>query len=311
MHNEQFLWVEKYRPKTLNDCILPKATRTALETFVSKRNIPNLLLSGGPGVGKTTVAKAMLNQLGCSYMMINGSLDRNIGTLRNDIQNYASTVALQGGRKYIILDEADYLNHESTQPALRSFTEEFSQNCGFILTCNFPNRIIPPLRSRFSLIEFTIPKAEKLEIAKDYIKRAVTILAQENVAFEKEALTPFIMQHFPDFRKTLNELQKYAATGNIDVAILAQKNVENFNILIQLLRAKDFSKVVKWMADNKDMDFPSFCRKFYDNANTHFKGQEIPKLILILADYQFKDAFVADKEINALAMLTEVMLGLE
>lgn len=311
MIRDDFLWVEMYRPPTVADTILPQSLKEVFQKFVDDGAIPNLLLTGKAGMGKTTIAKAMLEQLGCDYITINGSLNGNIDTLRNDIQQFASSVSLSGGRKYVILDEADYLNPNSTQPALRNFMEEFSKNCGFILTCNYKNRIIPELHSRCSVVEFKIPSAERPKLAAKFFKRIVDILNSQNVEFEDKAVAAVVEKHFPDFRRTLNELQRYAATGRIDAGILVNHSDFSLKELIGYMKAKDFTNVRKWVAMNVDVDPGVLFRKFYDTAADNLKASSIPQLVLITADYQYKQAFVADLEINTVAFLTEVMVECE
>lgn len=309
MINDVFLWTEKYRPKTVSDCILPNELKKTFQNFVDEKNVPNLLLTGRAGVGKTTIAKAMLSQIGCDSIIINGSLNGNIDTLRNDIQAFASSVSLvDEGRKYVILDEADYLNPNSTQPALRNFMEEFSQNCGFILTCNFKNRIIEPLHSRCSVVEFKIPNEEKPKLATAFFKRASEILQNEGVPFDQKVLAAVITKYFPDWRRVLNELQRYSATGRIDTGILTVFSDESFKTLIQAMKAKNFSDVRKWVGENSDVDQTTVFRKFYDYAVDVIQQQSVPQLVLILADYQHKAAFVADQEINLAACFTEIMV---
>lgn len=308
---QELLWVEKYRPKTIEDAILPKELKDVFNKFAADKFIPNLLLSGRAGIGKTTVARALLEEIGCDYIVINGSLNGNIDTLRNDIRSFASSVSLSGGRKYVILDEADYLNANSTQPALRNFMEEFSSNCGFILTCNFVNRIIEPLHSRCSVIEFKLPNVEKPKLASGFYRRLVDILTAENVAFEPKAVAALVEKHFPDFRRTLNELQRYAATGKIDAGILTNHKEENVKALIGYLKEKSFTNVRKWVGENSDIDTAVFFRQMYDTSVDYLKPNSIPQLVLILADYQYKAAFVADQEINLAACLTEVMVECE
>ena len=311
MMNNHFLWCEKYRPKTIQDTVLSADLKQTFQQFVDDKVVPNLLLTGRAGTGKTTVARAMLEELGCDYIIINGSMNGNIDTLRNDISNFASSVSLSGGRKYVILDEADYLNPNSTQPALRNFMEEFSKNCGFILTCNFRNRIIEPLHSRCSVIEFKIPNKDKPKLASSFFKRVLSILEQENVEAEPKAVAAVIERHFPDFRRTLNELQRYGATGKIDSGILVNVQETSLKELISFMKTKDFTNVRKWVGENLDTDPVVLFRKFYDSASECMKPSAIPQLVLLLAEYQYKQAFVADSEINMVAFLTEVMVECE
>lgn len=308
---DEFLWVEKYRPKTINDCILPDELKQTFNQFVTNGQIPNLLLTGGAGVGKTTVARAMLDQIGADYIVINGSMNGNIDTLRNDIQQFASSVSLAGGRKYVILDEADYLNANSTQPALRNFMEEYSRNCGFILTCNFKNRIIEPLHSRCSVVEFKIAKSDLAKLAGQFFKRVVTILDSEGISFDKAVVAEVVKQHLPDWRRVLNELQRYSATGKIDSGIFADQLKDNLATLVALLKAKNFKEMRSWVGENADIDSTSLFRAFYDQAYKFAKPQSIPELVLLISKYQYQDAFVADHEINLAAFLTEVMVSVE
>lgn len=305
---KDFLWVEAYRPHTIADTILPPNLQATFQQFVNDQSIPNLLLTGRAGVGKTTVARAMLDQLGADYIVINGSMHGNIDTLRTDILNFASTVSFSGGRKYVILDEADYLNPNSTQPALRNFMEEYSRNCGFILTCNFKNKLIDPLISRCSVIEFAIPKEDKPKLAMRFYKRVIEILKKENVEAEPKAVAGVIEKHFPDWRRVLNELQRYSATGKIDVGILTNLQEDSFKQLVGFLKNKEFSNVRKWVGENSDIDTTTFFRKFYDKASDLMDSPSIAHLVLILAKYQYQSAFVADHEINIAACMTEVMV---
>lgn len=305
---EDFLWVEKYRPHTIADTVLPPNLQATFQQFVNDKSIPNLLLTGRAGVGKTTVARAMLDQLGADYIVINGSMHGNIDTLRTDILNFASTVSFSGGRKYVILDEADYLNPNSTQPALRNFMEEYSRNCGFILTCNFKNKLIDPLISRCSVIEFAIPKEDKPKLAMRFYKRVIEILKKETVEAEPKAVAGVIEKHFPDWRRVLNELQRYSATGKIDVGILTNLQEDSFKQLVVFLKNKEFSNVRKWVGENSDIDTTTFFRKFYDQASDLMDSPSIAQLVLILAKYQYQSAFVADHEINIAACMTEVMV---
>ena len=305
---EDFLWVEKFRPHTIADTVLPPNLQATFQQFVDDKNIPNLLLTGRAGVGKTTVARAMLDQLGADYIVINGSMHGNIDTLRTDILNFASTVSFSGGRKYVILDEADYLNPNSTQPALRNFMEEYSRNCGFILTCNFKNKLIDPLISRCSVIEFAIPKEDKPKLAMRFYKRVIEILKKENVEADPKAVAGVIEKHFPDWRRVLNELQRYSVTGKIDVGILTNLQEDSFKQLVGFLKNKEFSNVRKWVGENSDVDTTTFFRKFYDQASDLMDSPSIAQLVLILAKYQYQSAFVADHEINIAACMTEVMV---
>jgi len=306
--SSDFLWVEKYRPKLIADTILPPSLKQTFQQFVDQQNIPNLLLCGRAGVGKTTVARAMLEEIGADYLIINGSMNGNIDTLRNDIRQFASSVSFYGGRKYVILDEADYLNPNSTQPALRNFMEEFSKNCGFILTANFSNRIIDPLHSRCSVVEFKIEKDDKPKMAALLFKRAQQILESEGIESDSKAVAEVVKKFFPDFRRVLNELQRYSATGKIDSGILVNFTDEKLKGLIELIKQKNFTEIRKWVGENTDIDTTTFFRKLYDAASDYMKPSSIPQLVLILAGYQYKAAFVADQEINILACLTEIMV---
>jgi len=307
---DNFLWVEKYRPKTVQETILPSQLKTTFQSFVDN-GIPNLLLSGGPGVGKTTIARAMLEEVGSDYMVINGSMNGGIDTLRNDIKTYASTVSLTGGRKFVILDEADYLNPQSTQPALRNFMEEFSKNCGFILTANYKNRIIEPLHSRCSSVEFNISKQDQPKLAGEFMKRLQSILSQEKVEYTDKVLAQLIMKYFPDWRRVLNELQRYSNNGKIDVGILTQMSDGSFSNLIQYLKKKEYDNMRKWVTENLDNDPTTIYRKLYDTCNVNLKETSIPVLVTTIADYQYKNAFVADHEINLVACLTTLMIECE
>lgn len=308
---EEFLWVQKYRPRTVADTILPKDLKDTFQKFVDDKNVPNLLLSGRAGVGKTTIARAMLDELGADYIVINGSMNGNIDTLRVDIQNFASTVSFMGGRKYVILDEADYLNANSTQPALRNFMEEFSKNCGFILTCNFANRIIEPLHSRCSVVNFNINAADRPKLAAQFFKRTLGILDAEHVEYDQKAVAELINTYFPDWRRVLNELQRYAATGKIDAGILRNKGSESIEQLISLLKEKRFSDVRKWIGENSDVDSATLYRSLYDILPTKIAStSSIANAIIILAEYEYKEAFVANPEINRAAAMATLMAEL-
>lgn len=307
----EVLWVEKYRPQRIADTILPEKMKQTFRKFVKDENVPNLLLTGGPGVGKTTIAKAMLDELGCDYIVKNGSLNVNIDTLRYEISTFASSVSLQGGRKYVIFDEADYLNAASVQPALRNFIEEYSSNCGFIFTCNFKNRIIAPLRSRLSEVDFNIEQSERPQLAMQFFKRVNTILEQENVEFDKKVVAKVIEKHFPDFRRVLTELQSYAASGKIDEGIFVNLKQESIDELFKFLDQKNFTEMRKWVAQNSDQDMNEMFRRIYDAATDRVEFRSLPGFCVTTADYMYKANFVADQEINMVAYLTEVMIECE
>ena len=304
---DQFLWVEEYRPRDIESCVLPKTLKTSLQSFVDKETLPNLILSGGPGVGKTTAARAMLEQIGATYMFINGSEESGIDVLRTKIKNFASTVSLEGGKKYLILDEADYLNPQSTQPALRGFIEEFHKNCGFILTCNYKNRIIPALQSRCSVIDFVIPKSEKNKLATQFFNRSIQILNENEIKFNEKVVAELINTYFPDWRKVLNELQRYSVAGEIDAGILVNLGDKNIKDLMGMMKNKEFTNVRKWVVDSLDNDSDKLFRSVYDNLYEYVEPSSIPHVVVALAEYQYKAAFVADLEINMLACLTEIM----
>ena len=305
--NTDFLWVEQYRPKTIEDCILPESLKSLFSSFIKKGELSNMLFSGTPGIGKTTVAKALCEEMNCDWIMINGSEEGGIDVLRNKIKNFASTVSLSGGKKVVILDEADYLNPQSTQPALRGFVEEFHKNCRFILTCNFKNRIIEPLHSRFSNIEFKVNPKDKPKLASKLFERAIHILKEQNISYEDKVLVELITKHFPDFRKLINELQRYSVSGSIDAGILVNVSDENLKTLVTHLKNKEFSDMRKWVVNNLDNDPVKIFRKIYDTLYTNLEPSTIPHAVLIIADYQYKSAFVADQEINLVACLTELM----
>jgi DNA polymerase III delta prime subunit len=307
----EFLWVEKYRPQTIEDTILPDELKKVFQQFVDQKNIPNLILSGTAGVGKTTVARAMLEQLGCDYIIINGSMNGNIDTLRNEILNFASTVSFTGGRKYVILDEADYLNANSTQPALRNFMEEFSKNCGFILTCNFKNRIIEPLHSRCSVIDFKLTKAAAGKLAAQFFKRVEKILTTENITFDRAVVAEVIKKHFPDWRRVLNELQRYSATGAIDSGILSNMTSTTIKELVAFMKDKNFTEARKWVKNNIDTDVNQLYNEFYESSAEYFDVRYVPALITLIAKYQYQNAFSANPEINFAAFCAEVMLNVE
>lgn len=308
IRDEHFLWVEKYRPQKIDDCILPESLKKTFKDYISHGELPHFLLCGTAGVGKTTVAKALCNEIGAEFIILNGSdTGGHIDTLRTTIKGFATSVSLTDAKKVIILDEADYLQANSTQPALRNYMEEFSANCRFIFTANYKNRIIEPIHSRCSVIEFKIDSKEKQEIAAAFFKRAVTILKQEDIEFDPKVVAELITKYFPDYRRILNELQRYSVSGKIDSGILVNMSQESFRSLLKLMKEKNFTEVRKWVSKNSEADTTSLFREIYDNAIETIEMNSIPPLVLILADYQYKAAFVADHELNIMAALTEIM----
>ncbi len=306
---KEFLFVEKYRPKTIEDCILPEGLKETFQKIVDKGELPNMMFTGSAGVGKTTVARALCNELDLDYMLINGSEDGNIDTLRGKIKQFASTVSLQGGQKVVILDEADYLNPQSTQPALRGFIEEFSSNCRFILTCNFKNRIIDPLHSRCSIYEFNL--GNKAVMAQAFMSRLQFILDSESIIYDDAVIAELIMKYIPDWRRVINECQRYGMSGHIDTGILVTLSETSINGLMQDLKSKNFKKMRKWVTDNIDVESAKMFRMIYDNMSTYVEPSSIPQLVLILADYSYKDSFVADHELNVVACMTEIMSSIK
>jgi DNA polymerase III delta prime subunit len=307
---QHLLWTESHRPKTIEECILPERLKKPFQEYVNTKKIPHLLLSGGAGVGKTTVAKAMCNQIDADYIMINGSDESGIDVFRTKIKDFASSMSFTGGRKVIIIDEADYLNPNSTQPALRNAMEEFASNCSFIFTCNFKNRIIDPLHSRCAVVDFTLRNEDKTKMATQFFKRIQLILQSEKVEYEDMVIAELIKKHFPDFRRILNELQRYSQFGKIDVGILTHIGEVSIAEIIKHLKNKDFGAIRKWVA-TADFDAATLYRKLYDNLYDVLQPQSIPQAVIILADYQYKQAFVADVEINTVACLTEIMVSVE
>ena len=304
MSNE-FLWVEKYRPRKVNDCILPTELKSYFSSMVVRGEIQNMLFSGTAGTGKTTVARALCEELNSDYIVINGSEESGIDVLRTKIKQFASTVSFSGNTKVVILDEADYLNPNSTQPALRGFIEEFSNNCRFIFTCNYKNRIIQPLHSRCAVVEFKLPTDEKQKIASQFFNRVSGILINEQIEFDKKVVARVVEKHFPDFRRTLNEIQKYSQSGSIDEGILTNLADANASELVESIKNKDWKRMRMWVVNNIDNDPQTLFRTIYDVLIP--LTNQVPQLVLTIADYQYKSAFVSDQEINLTACLTEIM----
>ena len=306
-----FLWVEKYRPRTVAETILPDGLKQTFQSLVDTGELPNMLFTGTAGLGKTTVAKALCNELGLDYIIINGSEEGNIDTLRGKIKQFASSVSLQGGYKVIILDEADYLNPQSTQPALRGFIEEFANNCRFILTCNFKNRIIEPLHSRCGVYEFNTSKKDMVGLCEQMLLRCRQILSDEKVSFDDQVLAQVIMKFAPDWRRVLNELQRFSVTGILNHTVVGGNNGDNYSDLLEYLKQKEFKKMRSWVVNNIDTDASVIFRGIYDRMTDCVQPHSIPQLVLILADYQYKNAFVADHELNVVACMTEIMANVE
>jgi DNA polymerase III delta prime subunit len=311
MKKDEYLWVEKYRPQTIDDCILPAELKKTFNEIVRGGQLPNLLLAGSAGLGKTTVARALCNVLDLDYMLINGSEESGIDVLRNKIKQFASTVSLNGGYKVVILDEADYLNPQSTMPALRGFIEEFSNNCRFILTCNFKNKIIEPLHSRCSVIEFNTTKKSLATLAGDFMKRLMFILDTEGVKYHEKTLAELIIRYAPDWRRVLNECQRYSTSGEIPTAILVGMSDQSIAELARHLKGKDFKSMRSWVVNNSTLDSAVVFRKLYDSLYDTVAPASIPSAVLILADYSYKAGFMADKELNMVACMTELMGNLE
>lgn len=307
--SEHYLWVEKYRPQTIDECVLPEAMKKTFKDFIATGELPTFLFTGTAGVGKTTVAKALCNEVGAEFIMINGSDEgRSIDVLRTTIKSFASTISLTDAKKVVIIDEADYMNADSVQPALRSFIEEFSNNCRFIFTCNFKHRIIEPLHSRCAVVDFKISNADKPKIAATFFKRATEILKAEGVEFDQKVVAELVTKHFPDYRRILGELQRYSVSGKIDTGILLNLSDETFRELIEYLKGKKYQDVRKWVSKNADMGTTHIFRELYDKAADVIDQNSIPQLVVTLADYQYKAAFVADQELNIMAALTEIMV---
>ena len=306
--NKDILWVEQYRPSTIDDLVLPENIKGTFREIISQDKIPNLILSGSAGVGKTSAAMVLCKALNCDYIIINGSDEgRLIETLRNKLTQYCSSVSMSGGRKVVIIDEADYMTPDSVQPAMRGFMEKFSSNCSFIFTCNFKNRIIEPIHSRCAVIDYRITDTDKQKLAAEFMNRCITILTDNNIEYDGNVVAELIMKHLPDFRRVLNELQRYSVSGNIDSGILLNISDANMKELIECLKSKNFKGVRTWVVDNIDNDPQKIFRKIYDHLYTSADPNTIPQIILHIAEYQYKSAFVADQEINLMACLVEIM----
>ena len=307
--DHQYMWVEKYRPQTIDDCILPDSLKQTFKDYVAQGQIPHMLLCGTAGVGKTTIAKALCNEIGAEYIVLNGSdTGGHIETLRTAIKGFATTVSLTEARKVVIMDEADYMQAASTQPALRNYMEEFSANCRFIFTCNYKQKIIEPLHSRCAVIDFKVENKDKQSIAAQFFKRATQILKQEGIEFDPKVVAELVTKYFPDWRRVLNELQRYSVSGKIDSGILVNMSHDSFKDLVNHLKERNFTEVRKWVAKNSDADTTALFREVYDNAIEYIEPTTIPNLILVLSDYQYKAAFVADHELNIMAAMTEIMV---
>lgn len=305
---EEFLWTEKFRPRTIADTILPSRFKSVFVEFAKQKNAPNMILAGGPGCGKTTIARAFCEEIGASYILLNASLDGNIDTLRTMIREFASSISFNKQRKYVILDEADYLT-AATQPALRSFMEEFAKNCGFIFTCNYPDKIIGALHSRSTLIEFKYTKEDKKEIIVEFFRRITKILEKEGIEYDKGAITELIKKFFPDMRKIINDLQTYSASGKIDAGILSVLDDLQMKQVVDLMKDKNFTDLRKWVAETEIAENDLY-KKFYDTAVKYLVPESIPQLVLILARYSYQSSFCLNKDINLMACLTECMIEL-
>jgi replication factor C small subunit len=302
-----FMWSTKYRPRTVDECVLSDEIKSLAKGYLSQGRLPNLLFSGSAGIGKTTLALAMCEEIKADFMIINASSESGIDTIRNQVTQFASTASFSDAKKVIILDEADFLS-PNAQAALRNVTESCSKNASFIFTCNFKNRIIEAIHSRCANIEFKIPNQEKATLAVQMLKRIQAILDQENVTYEKKVLAELIQRYFPDFRRLMNELQRYSASGNIDTGILINMSEESFNELLKNLKDKKYNLVRQWVAQNSDVDSTKLFEDLYNKASEKIEAKSIPELVLILAKYQYQAAFVADSQINTMAALTEIMM---
>tara|TARA_Y100000593_G_scaffold92666_1_gene185034 strand:+ start:548 stop:1489 length:942 start_codon:yes stop_codon:yes gene_type:complete len=304
---DEFLWVEKYRPKTISECILPTQMKKTFLEFVKNKEIPNLLLHGNSGIGKTTVARALCEELGCDSILINGSDEgRYIDTFHTKIASFASSISLGGNRKIIIIDEADYLNPQSIQPAMRAFIEEFSSNCGFIFTCNYVHKILPAIHSRCSVIDFRLDKGQEQAICMSFMQRVIEILNAEDITYNEEVIAQLIWKFRPDWRRVLNEIQRYSSGGEINVGILSSLNDENFEKLAGILEKKKFTDIRQWVVDNLDSDPATIYRKLYDNLTKRISPNSVPDTVLVIGEYSYKSAFVADQEINLICCLIEL-----
>lgn len=308
---DNLLWVEKFRPKKITDTILPPRLKDYFQAMVDKDDIHNMTFVGGPGTGKTTVARALCDELGLDYIVINASEERNIDTIRTTVRGFGSTMSLNSNMKCIILDEADHLNASSAQPALRGVIEEFAGNCRFIMTCNYANRIIDPLLSRCPVVDFAFSKAERQTLAVEFAKRVRSILREQEIEFDLEQLMSVVGKNFPDFRKTLNLMQRYTTSGKLEISNLTSLGDDSVKELVKYLRAKDFSKMRKWVVDNIDNDGTALRRAIYDKSSAYIKPESIPEVVLLIAQYDYKEGFCADKEVNMVAMLTEIMATAE
>ena len=304
--NKDILWVERYRPSTIEDLILPENIKSTFREIISQDKIPNLILSGSAGTGKTSAAMVLCKELNCDYIIINGSDEgRLIETLRNKLTQYCSSVSMSGGRKVVIIDEADYMTPDSVQPAMRGFIEKFSSNCSFIFTCNFKNRIIEPIHSRCAVIDYSA--TDPRQMAGEFLARCNFILKENEIEYEEPVVAELIMKHFPDFRRVLNELQRYSVSGKIDSGILINISDTNMNELSESLKTKNFKSVRSWVVNNLDNDPQKIYRKIYDKLYEKCDPNSIPAIILVIANYQYKSAFVGDQEINLMACLVEIM----
>lgn len=305
--SDQFLWVEKYSPKTISDCILPKTIKSSFQEFVKTGKVPNLILAGGAGIGKTSSVRALCNEISADMMFMNASSERGIDDVRNKMFSFGSTTSLTGDRKVLLLDEADNLTGDA-QKALRAAMEELQNNCSFVLTCNYKNKLIPALHSRCAVIDFVIPPKEKPGLAGQFFKRLCGILDENLVTYDEKVVAAFVNKHFPDFRRALNEIQRYSQGGKIDTGLLTEVCTVSVKGVIESLKNKKFKEVRSWVVENLDQDFTSLARSLYDELPNHLEPSSIPQSVLTIAEYSYKSAFVVDQEVNTMAMMTELML---